>query len=83
VAFQSFDSEEGAKAAAEQVRKLAKELEETARKEHGEQCLREMEWLDARGLDADYLPEVDGPSKFHVVVSQGLPEESSGPRHYE
>lgn len=83
VAYQAFLSEELARIAAEEVRKLAKELEEEARKEHGDQCLRELEWLDARGLDADWLPEPDGPDTYEVIVSQSLPQEARGPTHYE
>ena len=83
VAYQYFPTEEEAEAAREAVEKLAQELEDTSNREHGEHCLRQMEWLEARGLDADYLPEDDGPSKFYVIVSKGLPEETCGPRHYE
>jgi hypothetical protein len=83
VAYQRFDTEEQAEAARQKVLELAAELGQQAQREHGEHCLVTMEWLDARGLDADFLPEVDGPSKFHVIMSQGLPENSYGPSHYE
>ncbi len=83
VAYQYFPTEEQAEAAREQVERLARELEEESRKEFGHQCLNEMEWLDERGLEADFLPEPDGESHFHVVVSEGLPLESRGCRHYE
>jgi hypothetical protein len=83
VAYQWFATKEQAEAAEAAVEKLARELSEEERKNYGDQCLREMEWLDARGLDADFLPEPDGPSKFYVMVSEGLPEESRGCRHYE
>lgn len=82
-AYQYFPTEEQARAAQEQISKLAYELEQDARKQFGEACLNEMEWLEARGLDADYLPEPDGPSEFYVIVSEGLPKESRGCRHYE
>lgn len=82
VAYQEFPSEFHARLAAEKVEQLARELEDEARKEYGEQCLRELDWCEQRGLDADYLPEPDGPSTYHVVISQGLPEEVRGPRHY-
>ena len=83
IAYQWYPTEEQASAAAEEVKKFAKELEANAQREYGEQCLREMEWLDARGLDADYLPEPDGPSEYHVIVSDTLPEPYRGSRHYE
>ena len=82
VAYQRFGTEEQARAAGAQVQKLAAELEAEAVKEHGEQCLREMDWLEARGLEADWLPEPDGPTRYTVLVSQGLPEPIYGPRHY-
>lgn len=83
IAYQWYPTEEQAEAAAVEVRKFAKELEANARREHGDQCLREMAWLDARGLDADYLPEPDGPSEYSVQVSDTLPEPTRGSRHYE
>lgn len=82
LAYQEFPSEEAAQAAAEQVQQLAAELKQDAQREHGDQCLRELTWLEQRGLDPDFLPEPDGPSYYHVVVSQGLPEEARGSRHY-
>jgi hypothetical protein len=82
-AYQAFQTEEGAEAAAEAVRKLAEEMTAEERTAYGKQCLAEMEWLDARGLDADYLRESDGPEEYYVMVTQGLPENSYGCRHYE
>lgn len=81
-AYQYYATEEAANAAAEAVKKLAEELETQAKREFGEQCLREMEWLDARGLDADYLREPDGNSEFFVTVTESLPENSFGDRQY-
>lgn len=83
IAFQKFASEESALAAAHRVQHLADELKADSQRLHGEHCLREMEWLEARGLDADFLPEPDGPSDFSVIVSQGVPESTRGNRHYE
>jgi hypothetical protein len=82
VAYQYYPTEEQARAAQEAVEELARELEAVALREYGELCRQQMDWLEARGLDADYLPENDGPSEFHVVLSQGLPEESRGCRQY-
>lgn len=82
VAYQHYPTEEQADAAVKQVEKLAKELSDESRKDFGEQCLREMEWLNARGLDADFLPEPDGESEFYVLKCEGLPEESRGCRQY-
>lgn len=83
IAYQWFDTEEAAEAAKEAIEKLAEELTNNDRREHGRHCLESMEWLDARGLDADYLPEPDGPSEYYVMVSSGVPSNSYGPTHYE
>jgi hypothetical protein len=82
VAWKEFPDREQATAASQAVHKLAAELGEQSRRAFGEQCLRELEWLEARGLDADFLPEPDGESSFHVRVSQTLPENRFGDRHY-
>lgn len=77
-------TERDAHAMAEAVERKAEELGRESRRQHGERCLREMEWCDARGLDADYLPEPDGPDEFFVRVEQQLgASECSGPSHYE
>jgi hypothetical protein len=83
VAFKEYPTEELAQAAAEQVRKLAKELTDRSRCEYGEHCLREMEWLEARGLDVDFLPEPNGPSEYSVWVTNKIPQNNYGFRHYE
>jgi hypothetical protein len=83
VKYQAFSSEEAAEAAEQAVEKLARELTEQDRNEYGRKCLAEMEWLDARGLDSDFLPEPDGPDEYYVIVSKGVPEDHNGCRHYE
>lgn len=81
--YQHFTTMEAAEIAKAKVEELAASLEADAHRAYGEQCLREMEFLDARGLDADYLREPDGPSKFYVVLSDTVPENRRGCRHYE
>ncbi len=81
--YQYYATEEAAQAAKEAVEKLAAEKTEEARKSHGERCLREMDFLDDRMLEADFLPEPDGPSEYYVTMTEGLPEEYRGPTHYE
>jgi hypothetical protein len=83
VAFKEYPTEELAQAAAEQVRRLAKELTDQSYFDYGEHCLREMEWLEARGLDANFLPEPDGPSEYLVWVTKEIPQNNYGFRHYE
>ena len=83
VAYQWFATEEAANAACDAVEKLAKQLTDFARTDYGEHCLRQMDWCEARGLDADYLPEPDGPDEYYVYVGEGVPEATYGPRRYE
>ena len=84
VAYKHFDTSEALEAARAKVAALAVELTDQARRDFGQQCLREMAWCDARGLDADYLPEVDGESSYSVVT-EDVPGSmvSEGCRHYE
>jgi hypothetical protein len=83
VAYQQFDTEEAANNAKQAVEKLAAELTEESKKDFGKQCLQEMDWLEQRGLDADFLPESDGESDFFVVVSESVPGSRYGRRGYE
>jgi hypothetical protein len=80
--YAEFDDEETAHAVAKEVEKRAVELTNLSRRRHGERCLAELEWLDARGLDADYLPEADETS-YSVRVEEELPKAVHGSRHYE
>lgn len=82
VAYKCYPSEELASSVVEAVKALAKELEADAQREYGQQCLREMEWLEARGLDADWLPEPDGPSTYSVSVTDSIVENAFGERQY-
>jgi hypothetical protein len=72
-AYKSYPSLEMAEEIANHVREFAKELENESRRNYGEHCLYQMEWLEERGLDADYLPEDDGPSNYRVIVCDELP----------
>ncbi len=84
VAYQEYDTIEQAARAKELVDKFAKELNEDEKKSFGQQCLNEMEWLEQRGLESDYLPEVDGPNDYFVVVESIVGEcQRRGPTHYE
>ena len=83
-ASQEFASEEARNAALEAVNALCERLNAEAQRSYGEQCLRECEWLEERGLDDDFLPEPDGPTRYRVFLEsvQGS-HESEGCRHYE
>ena len=63
---------------------LAEQLSTQAKREFGEQCLRETEWLAQRGLDDSFLPEVDGETNYSVLTEESPGSfESRGCRHYE
>lgn len=81
--FQKYPSKELAEKARKHVEKLAEHLSAEAKKDYGEFCLREMEWLDERGLDSDYFQEPDGATEYYVEVTEGIPTDSRGCRHYE
>ena len=83
VAYRMYESEEAAENAKEAIEVMAADLTADERKRDGDLCLRQMDWLDDRGLDADFLPENDGPSEFFVAVTEGMPESAYGGRHYE
>jgi hypothetical protein len=81
--YQRFSTYEAAKAACDAAEKLAEELSAEALRAFGDQCLREMDWCEKRGLDADYLPEPDGEESYCVTASLQIPENEYGPRRYE
>ncbi len=81
--YKEFPTKELAEKAAKSVQEFAQELQANSHREYGELCLSQMEWLDARGLDSDYLPENDGESEFTVVVVDELPVFSNERPHYE
>ena len=86
VAWNEYPSQMAALRAVAQMAEKAREMSETATRAHGEQCNREMEWCDARGLDYDYLPEPDGPESYFTKVEpveEVGREASRGSRQYE
>ena len=84
IATQEFSTEAAAAAAKQHIEKLAEQSTDDARRAFGKQCLAECEWLDSRGLDADFLPEVAGNENYWVAVEEQAGSfESQGSRHYE
>lgn len=84
VAYKHCSYPDHAEAVRRDVEALAEELSSESRREFGEQCLREMEWLEARGLDANFLPEPDGEVEYYVAEEQSPGSlASTGCRHYE
>lgn len=81
-AYKQYASKELAEQDLIKINELAQKLTLESQKDYGEQCLRDMEWCDSRGLDADYLREPDGPCSFFVAVEDGIPENHYGTRQY-
>lgn len=81
-AYREYISEALAEEAAAAVRKVAEELSKDAQRSYGEQCVRECDWLEERGLEADWLPEPDGPAEYQVLVTSSVPENRMGERQY-
>ena len=84
VAYHLCASEDESETILARVQELAEEFSNDSRREYGLQCQRECEWLESRGLDADYLPEVDGEISY-FVVTESTPGQLSrrGSRGYE
>jgi hypothetical protein len=83
VAYREFPSKKIAEEAKKKVEELAKEMTKEERNSHGKHCLNQMEWLDARGLDSDYLPENSGPNEYYVIVTEEIPQDQYASRVYE
>lgn len=85
-AWQSFPSRSVAEKHLERVIELAQKKTHEAVREWSEQCRRECDWCEDRGIDpADHpMGETDGPSDFFVVIEEDLgSSEHRGCRHYE
>jgi hypothetical protein len=82
VAYQEYPSKELAEKEKEKIESLAEEFNQEERRGYGDHCLRTMEWLEQKGLDADFLPEPDGPSEYYVMVTNTIPQNSYGSRQW-
>lgn len=84
VAYQEVSNEVDAKAITAQVNTLAAELSKSAKDAFNRNCQAETEWLEARGLDDDYLREVDGAESYWVTTEDRPGScASQGSRYYE
>lgn len=84
VSYKEFNSLNKAEDVMEEINKLVDQLNKEEQTNYGNQCLREMDWLEERRLDDSYLKETDGPEEYFVVIETKLGEnESKGSRHYE
>lgn len=84
VAYKEYSNIESAKVALEAINKYAQELNEKSKINFSKRCASECDWLEKRGLDSDYLPEVDGEENYFVVIESTLGHScKDGIRHYE
>ena len=84
VASHMFKTDEAAQDAVTQIRTLAESHTNEAAKAFHQQCREECDWLEARGLDDDFLPEVRGHDDYFVLIEKRRgSHESQGCRHYE
>ena len=84
VAHYKCANEIEAEAVKSRVEELAQQLSEDAKNTYGRACVAQCDWLEARGLDGDFLPEVDGEERYWVQVEDRPGESASnGCRHYE
>jgi len=83
IEYKVFTTEEAANAVADKVREVAKQMSIDSKRQMDRACLDSLEWLDARGLDADFLPEPDGHEEYYVTVTDRLPEFDQSKPHYE
>lgn len=83
VAYERYASEEAAEAALKAVQALADKLSKEAKDSFNRGCAAECEWLEARGLDDSFLPEVDGEASYMAYI-ESKPGEfaSEGSRGY-
>lgn len=70
VVYKNYLTKEDAEFALKKVEEYAKELNKEAKRSFGEKCKNELEWLEARNLEPDYLPEVDGEEDYFVVLEK-------------
>jgi hypothetical protein len=84
IQYKEFSTYELAALAYQEVTKLAKKLEQEAQRDYDQHCLHSLDWLEARGLEPNFLPEPDGPTRYYVCITETLPDSQVyGSRHYE
>ena len=72
-----------AEEARDRVEALARELTAQERASYGDYCVRSLEWLDARGLDSDWMPEPDGETVYRVFICDEIPVYDNSRMAYE
>ena len=84
IAYHRVNTDEEAEALREKIDKLAHEMSVEAKDDFNRGCAAECAWLEGRGLDSDFLPEVDGEIQYTVYTETRPGEHNSeGSRRYE
>ena len=84
VASMHYKTMEDAVAAKNKIEETARRNNEEAQAAYGRQCNKELEWLEERGLEANFLPEPDGPLTYFVAIEEERGSlTSEGSRGYE
>lgn len=84
VAYQEVSNDVEAEALRQKIAVLAEDLSKQAKDNFNRGCAAQVEWLEARGLDDDFLPEVDGEDSY-IVLTENKPGENAykSSRYYE
>lgn len=84
VAYHRVSTLEAAEELREQIEAKAKEMTAEASRAHGEGCLNQLAYCEARGIDDSnsVYGEDDGAESYYVTVQEEVPEASYGDRHY-
>lgn len=84
VAYKEYSSMDQAESSKKMVEDYAKELNHESKRSLNQKCKDECDWLEERGLDSDYLPEVDGEEEYFVIVENSIGSMvKNGTRVYE
>lgn len=72
--YQFCNSRQQAEKIKEKIEEKVKELNSQEIKDHGEQCLRELEYCESHGIDDSnsVFGEVNGPTEYYVVIEENL-----------
>ena len=81
--YQAFASEFLAHTVRGLVEQRAQELTKESQRADSQAMADSLIWLEARGLEADYLPEPNGPEEYYVIVTPTLPVYENTKPKYE
>ena len=84
VAYHRVSTLEAAEELRKQIEAEAAVQTAEASRAHGEACLNQLAWCEARGIDDSnsVYGEDDGAESYYVTVQENRPEATYGDRHY-